>query len=189
MTYPESWKCPSCGSIVYNSNKCNTCNYKPPSESGGLEIPKAQAKIEKAPKKKGRSVFMDRIIAFLIDCGILASMGALIGLMIALIMGSGSEKKLSVLFPLFGVPTILVFLALHPVYFWFLEGIYAQTYGKQLMNLKVSHPQGMTLMKSFLRNVTRFIEVLLLYILSIILIKKNGQRLGDRLAGTTVIRA
>jgi len=183
MAYPETWTCPSCGAVVYNSPKCTTCNYQPPQESGSLQV-----KGEVAPKGRVDTLLKERILAFLIDMGILLVMGGVIGLIIALTLGTGSNKGLDVLFPLFGIPTILLFGFIHPIYFLVLEGLYAQTYGKKIMKIKVSVDGGMTISKGVTRNITRFIEMIPLYIPSIIMVRKDGRRLGDRLAKTVVIK-
>jgi len=180
MVFPESWTCPSCGAVVYNSQKCTTCNYQPPQESGSLQATPEARKVN--------SLLKERLLAFLIDMGIILVMGGVIGLIIALTLSTGSNKGLDVLFPLFGIPTILLFGFIHPIYFLVLEGLYAQTYGKKIMKIKVSVEGGMTLNKGLLRNITRFIEMIPLYIPSILMIKKDGRRLGDRIAKTVVIK-
>ncbi|MBD3311873.1 hypothetical protein GF352_00205 [archaeon] len=181
MTYPDTWQCPSCGSTVYNSIKCTTCNYQPPAESGALSAAKAES------VKEGYSLLKKRITAFLIDSGIIIGIALILSLTAGFLLSDIVNKSFSIIFLSFGIPIILVFIVFHPLYFLFLEGFYAQTYGKKLMGLKVAADEGMGFKQSLIRNLLRFIEAIPLYIPSIIMIKKDGRRLGDRLANTSVI--
>jgi len=181
MVYPESWQCPSCGTIVTNAKECNICNYEPPAESGGLNTKtKKEEKTTKLLKK--------RVAAFLIDLGIIIGMGLIMSLIIVIIFSANSSKGLGILFSSFGIPITLVFVALHPAYFILLEGMYGQTYGKRALKIKVYNEGGMTYQKSLLRNITRFVEMIILYIPSLILIAKTGKSVGDRIAGTQIIK-
>jgi len=175
MTYPASWRCPSCGATNFNTPKCSVCAYVPPSESGGLH---AILKEEKG------FLLGKRIIAFLIDIGFIIGIGLLVSLSASLAY-INSGKSIGVLMSLFSVPVILVFLFFHPIYFLLLEARYSQTYGKKLMKIKVT---SSGLGTSARRNLTRFIEMIPLYIPSIIMVSKNGRRWGDRVAGTSIIK-
>ncbi|MFA5406571.1 MAG: RDD family protein [Candidatus Nanoarchaeia archaeon] len=175
MSYPTSWRCPSCGASVYNSSKCTVCAYLPPSESGGLNA---------IVKEKDNHLFRRRIIAFLIDISFIISIGLLISLSASLAF-INSGKSIETLMSLFSVPAILIMLFLHPIYFLLLEARYSATYGKKLMKIKVTD-NGFSV--SAKRNLTRFIEAIPLYIPSILMIRKDGKRWGDKLAMTNIIK-
>lgn len=178
MTYPESWTCPTCGTTIFNNIKCRTCGYEPRAESGPLSM-----QVKQEPLLK------ERILAFLIDMGFVALIGLLISLSMSLGLSISFGKGFEVLLPLFIIPVMIITLALHPVYFIILEARFSKTYGKKIMHLKVvKDNEDIRLTDSITRNGLRFIEALTLYIISIIMIKQNNQRLGDRIAKTQVVR-
>ncbi len=177
MAYPESWTCPSCGSAVFNSVRCPTCGYQPPAESGALESMPLHENLLK-----------ERVIAFLIDIGFIIAIGTSLAAAVSLSLQSSLGKSFNDLMLLFIVPVNAVLLVFHPFYFLILEGIYSQTYGKKIMHLIVVNGERIGFRKSFIRNMARFLEAFLLYIPSIIKIRKEGVRWGDVLAGTRVIR-
>jgi|GEM_PF-3585285 len=181
MVYPEKWTCPSCSSININTTKCTTCNYEPPTESGALE-----AKKETSTKKEG--LLKERILAYLIDMSLLIGMGVILGLATAGFLQVGVNKDFTVVFMSFGLPIILIFIAINPLYFMILEGIYAQTYGKRIMKIKVHNEGGMNITKGIIRSLPRIIETIIFYIPSIILIIKTSQSVGDKIAGTKVVK-
>ncbi len=177
MAYPESWTCPSCGSAVFNSVRCTTCGYQPPAESGALESMPLHENLLK-----------ERILAFVIDLCFIFMTGALLSAVISLSLSSQLGRSFGEMMMLFIVPVNAVLLVFHPFYFLILEGIYSQTYGKKIMHLIVVNGERIGFRKSFIRNMARFLEAFLLYIPSIIKIRKEGVRWGDVLAGTRVIR-
>jgi uncharacterized RDD family membrane protein YckC len=88
----------------------------------------------------------------------------------------------------------LGFLMVMLLYFVLLEGLAGATLGKRALGLRVEKAEGGTpgLAKGLLRNLLRVIDGLpALGILGIILIATSPERtrLGDRVAGTRVIRA
>ena len=90
-------------------------------------------------------------------------------------------------------PLCLIFLAIVALYFVLLEGLAGATVGKWLLGLRVVRIDGSRpgLWKGALRNVLRLVDSLpTLYILGAILILSSAERarLGDRIAGTRVIR-
>jgi len=91
-------------------------------------------------------------------------------------------------------PLCLIFLAIIVVYFILLEGIFGATIGKKIMRLQVvrtdGHHPGVG--RSAVRNLLRAIDALPAFsILGIVLIVTSDEktRLGDRVAGTRVIKA
>lgn len=74
-----------------------------------------------------------------------------------------------------------------------LEWRYGRTLGKYLVSIEVVHTGGspLTLRGSLIRNVARLVDWWpLLYAIGIlaVLVSTHSQRLGDRLAGTVVVR-
>lgn len=91
-------------------------------------------------------------------------------------------------------PLCLGFLIVMFLYFVVLEGLAGATLGKMIVGIRVEQVEGGKpgLSKGFLRNVLRVIDGLpTLGILGIILMETSPERarLGDRIAGTRVIRA
>jgi uncharacterized RDD family membrane protein YckC len=89
-------------------------------------------------------------------------------------------------------PLCIIFLAVIAVYFIVLEGIYGATLGKYLVGLQVVTAAGAPgLWKSTQRNLLRLVDALPVFsILGIVLIATSADRtrVGDRVAGTRVIR-
>jgi uncharacterized RDD family membrane protein YckC len=91
--------------------------------------------------------------------------------------------------PLFAYLAVVVF-----VYYFFLEGLLGATVGKHLLGLRVYDKNGdmCSFGASFRRNIFRFVDWLpFLYIVGAvaILVSRNRQRFGDRIAGTIVSNA
>lgn len=82
--------------------------------------------------------------------------------------------------------------ALHFLYYLFFEGVLTATPGKMLAGLSIQKKGGgsPSLIAIFLRNLLRVIDYPLFFITGIGLIEAThrGQRLGDLLAGTVVVR-
>lgn len=97
--------------------------------------------------------------------------------------------------PLFPDYSTLVPLALLSfVYYFVLEGLFGATIGKSLLKLIVLEKDSevCSFSASFKRNLFRFVDWLpLLYLVGTIavVISKDRQRIGDRLAGTIVTKA
>jgi len=91
-------------------------------------------------------------------------------------------------------PICLVFLFIIFAYFILMEAYVGWTIGKRLSGMKVLDDTGnkIGIFKSLIRNLLRFVDGLpALNILGIILIidSPRGQRLGDRIAKTYVVRS
>ncbi len=179
MPYPESWTCPSCGATVFNSVKCNICGYQPPSESGELHVQTINDNLLK-----------ERVIAFIIDVVFIILIASMLSIAVAMSLYQVINKSLNTTIELFIIPINMLFLVFHPVYFMILEGMYSTTYGKKIMHveLRTGNNSKIGFKKSLVRNVMRFIEAIPLYIPSIMAIKNDGLRWGDKLAGTRVVR-
>ena len=91
-------------------------------------------------------------------------------------------------------PICIAFLIIIAIYFVILEGMFGATLGKWLMGLHVVQMDGTRpgLIKSTLRNLLRLVDGLpFLNILGVVLILTSSERtrVGDRVAGTRVIRS
>ena len=91
-------------------------------------------------------------------------------------------------------PICLVFLFVIFAYFTFMEAYVGWTIGKRILSIRVVDEAGnkIGLSKSLLRNLLRLVDGLpALNILGIVLIacSAEGQRFGDRVAKTYVIRS
>jgi uncharacterized RDD family membrane protein YckC len=91
--------------------------------------------------------------------------------------------------PLFAYLAVLVF-----VYYFFLEGLLSATLGKLLLGLRVYDKNGdmCSFGASLRRNIFRFVDWSpFLYIVGVvaILVSRDRQRIGDRIAGTIVSNA
>jgi uncharacterized RDD family membrane protein YckC len=90
-------------------------------------------------------------------------------------------------------PPLIIFVALSFLYYLVLEALSGQTVGKRIMGLKVVTVDGRapTLPEILLRTVGRIVDILpAFYLVGWIVLKQRRhprQRLGDRLANTTVI--
>jgi len=126
-----------------------------------------------------------RAVATLIDTALLF----VIGYLIALASGGATADG----FHLQGVPfAIWIVVALS--YYIVLEGLSGATPGKRLIGLKVVRLEGgapLDWQSSIVRNLLRLVDGLFFYLVAAIAVWTSGsrQRLGDRLAGTVVVRA
>ncbi len=78
-------------------------------------------------------------------------------------------------------------------YFIYLEGSRGQTIGKMITRIRVVREDGrpIDMNQAFTRNILRIIDGFILYLIGAILIWRSDkkQRLGDRVAGTVVVKA
>ena len=89
-------------------------------------------------------------------------------------------------------PVCLSFVLIYFTYFVVFESAFEATPGKLLLGIRVIKGNGQRcgFKQAFIRNIMRLIDGFALYLVGIILISKSNkrQRLGDRLAGTVVLR-
>lgn len=120
-----------------------------------------------------------RIIALLIDEVILAFFGLVI------LLTAGALRSLTVAYVGIGV----LFFGYHIVF----EGIRGQTIGKILMGVVVVGVDNRpcTFGEAIIRNLLRTIDALGFYIvgLLVMLVTSHRQRVGDLVAGTSVVRS
>lgn len=125
------------------------------------------------------SVVGDRIMAFLIDSVITAGIAITI-----LFTGASVESRLVAFGGAVAGPL---------VYYVLFEGIRGQTVGKILTGVVVVSAEGKpcTFGQATVRNFFRIIDGLLLYVVGLlcILVTTEGQRVGDLIAGTYVVKS
>ena len=126
-----------------------------------------------------------RAVAAIIDTALLF----IVGYLIALASGGTTEEG----FLLQGVP-FFIWLAIALAYYIVMEARSGATLGKRVMKLKVVKLEGgapLDWQASIARNVLRLIDGLFFYLVGAIVvwISDKKQRLGDKVAGTVVVRA
>lgn len=135
------------------------------------------------PSERGDAGLGRRFVAQVVDIVLLIIVGY--GLAIA----TGSTTPTG--FELQGGPA-LVWFGVSWLYFIGLEARSGQTVGKRLAGIVVEAADGRTidLQASVVRNVLRIIDFVVFYALGVVLIllSERNQRLGDRVAGTVVVR-
>lgn len=125
-----------------------------------------------------------RGVATILDCIVL--------MLISWIMASMFGTTSSTGFDLNGAP-FFAMLLIGFLYYVVLEGTIGATLGKLVIGLRVVKTDGSScdISSSIIRNVLRIVDSLpFFYLLGIILIvtSQRKQRLGDRLAGTMVVK-
>ena len=125
-----------------------------------------------------------RAVATIIDTGLLFVVGYLIALATGSVTATGFHLK--------GAPFAL-WLIIALAYYIVMEARSGATIGKRLIGLKVVRLEGgapLTWQSSIVRNVLRLVDGFFFYLVAAILVwtSASKQRLGDRVAGTVVIR-
>jgi uncharacterized RDD family membrane protein YckC len=133
----------------------------------------------------------ERAIAAVIDMIVMCAPFPIAGMWAAAQWGGATSNG----FELNGLPALFVFAVVGLVdflYLWIGEGIFGATLGKAAMSLRVRNVAGgkADLQKSLLRNLLRAIDGIGGYIVGLVfaLTSPARQRLGDRVAGTVVVR-
>ena len=140
--------------------------------------------IEDIVSKYTSEFIFFRIIAYLIDILFISFFSIIILLILSIIIGD-----FNVFYWTIGL------LVIYQLYFIILEALSGYTLGKLILQIKVVDVNGNIpgFSKSTIRNITRFIElnpIIILGIISIIIIFSSNinQRLGDKMAGTLIIK-
>jgi uncharacterized RDD family membrane protein YckC len=136
--------------------------------------------------------FGDRALALILDTVFCILAFAVIGNWAAIRWGGATSSG----FNLSGLPA-LVTISLTGlvcfVYYWILEGTLGATLGKAIVGIRVRRVDGAKadLRASLIRNLLRVVDGLAVYLVGWIIaaFSRLRQRLGDRVAGTVVIRA
>jgi uncharacterized RDD family membrane protein YckC len=138
-----------------------------------------------------KAITGDRILAFLIDYAIINVYYLSIYLIYLTVADNGLIESLIGEGYFFFILVFLPGYVYHPCFEYFKDG---QTPGKQLMKIKVVKLNGseLTLGSIVIRWIFRLIDIFPLFLgfIAIICISssKNGQRIGDMIAETTVIK-
>ena len=124
-----------------------------------------------------------RIGAFLIDFVIFWAIGTVIGFLVGTPSETGIGFQLTG-FPAFTLMTIGVIL--WPIS----EGVYGQTIGKRLTNIKIVSLAGkpISMGQAFGRFFLGFFDYIFLIGIVVAILNKNNQRIGDHVANTLVIQ-
>jgi uncharacterized RDD family membrane protein YckC len=159
-------------------------------ESSAPTIPQdaaAQTAIEGAPI----APMSDRAIAAIIDIVTMSALFPAVGMWVALKWGGVVSNG----FDLSGAPALFVIAVVSAIgflYLWLGEGFFGATLGKAAMRLRVRDLAGRRpgLRKSLVRNLFRAIDGIGVYLVGLVfaLTSPTRQRLGDRVAGTVVVR-
>lgn len=137
---------------------------------------------------RGVSMFIDSIVWFaLLFVAIFAVAGAT-GQIETTVDGANADLEGGP-----GAVALVLWLALGIGYHTILEWRYGKTVGKYLVSIRVTNKDGSlpSLRSSLIRNVARLVDWLpALYLVGIVAIGVSDEqrRLGDRLAGTAVVR-
>jgi uncharacterized RDD family membrane protein YckC len=194
--------CPNCGTeLAAGAHFCAQCGTRiemtgarPPASLVQPSAPKSAGAAASAAASAGPEYagLGRRFVAHLID-GILCLFAYLIiGSMVAARTGGMIDDG----FYLQGTPALVAILLTFLVtlgYFAVLESSgNGKTLGKLIAGIGVADASGgkATFNQALMRNILRLVDGLVFYIVGIILIIKSdrNQRLGDRVAGTVVLR-
>lgn len=178
--------CPVCGHpVVAGKSFCTSCGNK----IGGVNSQPMQS-TPTPTRAPGQTASLTgvgvglRAVAAILDSLVFM----LIGWIMAGSFGTTSSKG----FELSGAP-FFVLMLFGFLYYVIFEGTLGATPGKLVIGLRVVKTDGSKcgISSSIIRNVLRIVDSLpFLYLLGIVLIvsSKSKQRLGDRLAGTMVVK-
>jgi uncharacterized RDD family membrane protein YckC len=144
-----------------------------------------------------REALRRRILAALVDAGVVLALYSLLisGLVLSFLPVAGVLELMEAVFTItlvFSPLAFIIYMAVWMVYASLLEGLYGQTIGKRLMGVVVTRIDGspITLPRSLLRNVLRYLDGVGVYLVGLIfmLLTRRKQRIGDKVAGTVVLR-
>ncbi len=188
---PESSRyCGACGASVSVSGKTGEA----PSGSGPHPEQRPPAKETVRSTVAATPVYIGlgrRLVAHLLDLCLVFLMFYVIGQQVAENTGGMTPDG----FSLDGTPALVVlvltFLA-SILYFTLTEGAGGQSFGKKIVGIKVVSEDGSScsIGQAFSRNVLRLVDGIAFYLVGVISVMRSEtkQRLGDRFAGTVVIR-
>jgi uncharacterized RDD family membrane protein YckC len=137
---------------------------------------------------RGVSMFIDSVVWFAFFFVAIFAVAGATGQIETTVDGANADLEGGL-----GAVALLLWLALGIGYHTILEWRYGKTAGKYLVSIRVVDEDGSlpSLQSSLIRNVTRLVDWLpVLYLVGIvaIAISDKQRRLGDRLAGTVVVR-
>jgi uncharacterized RDD family membrane protein YckC len=158
---------------------------------GGRNPPLPSAGWWAVTKFQGQGAAMEhvgvglRAVATIIDAILLFVIGYVIALMTGGTTGAGFELQ--------GVP-MFIWLAIGIGYYIVLEAQFGATLGKRILGLKVVKLEGggpIDWQASTVRNLLRLVDGFFFYLVGAIVVWTSAkkQRLGDKVAGTVIVRA
>ena len=184
--------CQYCGKpLADNASFCPACGKPVAATGASPSLGQPQAPIAGMPRNIASEG--DRIVAIILDSIIvgLFSLVIFIPLLIAgIAIGGFAFGPFSFLFG----PSILIYWLLWLLYFTYFESTTGQTFGKQIMKIKVvdeTTMQHLDFGRAFVRSILRIIDWLpFFYLIGFILIVTNDkkQRLGDMAAHSIVVK-
>ncbi len=135
--------------------------------------------------------FGDRALALILDTIVVVFAFAVIGNWAAFRWGGVTTSG----FELAGLPaaaTLLLTGLVCFLYYWILEGLFGATFGKAIVGIRVRRVDGgkADFHASLVRNLLRIVDGFAVYLVGWIIaaFSRLRQRLGDRVAGTVVVR-
>jgi uncharacterized RDD family membrane protein YckC len=135
--------------------------------------------------------FGDRALALILDTIVVGLTFAVVGNWAARRWGGATSSG----FELTGLPAIVTISLtglISLLYYWILEGTLGATFGKAIVGLRVRRVDGAKadLRASLVRNLLRIVDGIGVYLVGWIIaaFSRLRQRLGDRVAGTVVVR-
>lgn len=143
-----------------------------------------QNNVIEYPIKNGFQIAQKRtrIIAFLADLCIFCAIGMVLGLFFG-------EPIEGIGFELTGIPALVMMLI--GFFLWPIsEGIWGQTLGKRMLNIKVvtDHYEPIDITASITRYILGFIDYILLIGIIVASSNRMNKRIGDMAANTIVIQ-
>ena len=177
--------CPSCG--VKNENspvKCFICGYILPSGERGASAERRpqRSSMSSAAPSGPYAAIGDRMLALILDRVVIAALLAIPAAWIGQRLAATPLRAI--------IAGTITFVILVLAYHIVLEALFGATLGKGLLGLQVRNGSGeRPWLTATIRNVVRFVDGLLFYSLAFVfaLFTRRRQRIGDLVAGTTVI--
>ncbi|SNR15110.1 RDD family protein [Tenacibaculum jejuense] len=142
-------------------------------------------KFENLYKEPKIAEIHTRVFAFILDFLFFFMIGKAIGLL------SGTDHSTVILSLNLSGVFILLFLGIG-VFLWPVsEGLYGQTIGKRLLDIKViaNKDKSMHIGRAFVRFLLGFVDLIFLLGIVVAIFDKRNNRLGDILADTSVIQS
>lgn len=181
--------CPSCG--VKNEGsplKCFICGYiLPTGERGAATDRRTRRSTVSSANAEPYAAIGDRMLALILDRVVIAALLLIPAALIATRLPAGSSLVQPVRAAIaISIAFVVAALAYHIV----LEALFGATLGKGLLGLEVRNGSGeRPWLTSTIRNLVRVVDASIFYVLAFVvaLFTRRRQRIGDLVAGTTVI--
>lgn len=184
--------CSKCGNQLPDDAKfCTTCGTPvtvEPKAEASQETTKVETVIDRFQEDKNlQDYWIRRLVAYVID---ILAVSAAVGIILAIIAFPVFIRDPFGYFNLVSFPVVKGAFAV--AYFVIAESTYGTTIGKHLLGLKVvtKPDQKISLEKSFIRNISKIHEVLLLLdvIIGMVALPDLNQKYTDEIANTTITK-